>query len=217
MQGSRARAALFSALGFAVFSAGLLVVPTESVDRFLSEFFQWVIPSFLDPFLSVFSLLGAFEVHTGVLLGVLLSLRVGWRKFLVYFGVYTLGMVVEVLGKSYIWHPGPTKELFRYDLPFVFASSHVQTWFAYPSGHSYRSVYFALLFLWELEAYWGRSARYLRWARWTAAALAVMLLSRVSLGEHWTTDVIGGVLLGIACAGYAWRYGRKSSSIKRIK
>jgi undecaprenyl-diphosphatase len=73
--------------------------------------------------------------------------------------------------------------------------------FPYPSGHMLRSV--ILL-----------GAVYLLWPnRLLRPAIVVVLLgvaaSRVYIGVHWPSDVIGGILLGVA--GLAWAFRREAS------
>jgi membrane-associated phospholipid phosphatase len=65
-------------------------------------------------------------------------------------------------------------------------------WSSYPSGHAIASVAVLLAIAWALHR-----ERGWRWP-WVAAAalLAVSLYSRIYLGVHWLTDVLGGVLVG---------------------
>jgi membrane-associated phospholipid phosphatase len=43
----------------------------------------------------------------------------------------------------------------------------------------------------------------------------IMLVSRVYLAEHWTTDVIGGVLLGVIAAMVMLSQGSLTRSVRR--
>ena len=71
--------------------------------------------------------------------------------------------------------------------------------YPYPSGHMLRTTILlgTIFLLWKNKI--GRIM--------LTVILAVMALSRVYMGVHWASDVIGGVLLGIV--GLAWVFRRR--------
>jgi undecaprenyl-diphosphatase len=89
---------------------------------------------------------------------------------------------------------------------------HVLTYpgdYSFPSGHTVHYVVF-LGFLWFLTLVLVRP-RLLRWTLLAVNGALVLLvgLSRVYLGAHWASDVLGGYLLGgallaTAICGYRW-------------
>lgn len=90
---------------------------------------------------------------------------------------------------------------------------HVSSW-SYPSGHATSVAAIALGFALLKPPAWRRAAGW-------AAAVAILLtaLSRVMLGVHWPSDVLGGILLGagtaLAIAG-CQRRGRAPRSANSV-
>ncbi|WP_407563525.1 phosphatase PAP2 family protein [Streptomyces sp. 184] len=75
---------------------------------------------------------------------------------------------------------------------------------AFPSGHAMTVALVCGLLLWLLSRADGVPAG-LKYAAWTAAAVSVagVCFTRVWLGVHWLSDVVGGTLMGAAVAAIA--------------
>lgn len=67
---------------------------------------------------------------------------------------------------------------------------------SYPSGHSAHAAIVAMMLCLIFPRVWV-------WVLGVAVTVA-MMLSRMLLGVHWLTDVVGGALLGVAIALAAW-------------
>lgn len=160
-------------------------------------------PMRLDPLYSSFSLLGSFEV-TGIVFVLLVLTGVRKIRRLSTLLVFPLFHVVEIVGKTAVDQLPPPFMFHRYALGFHFPSSYLATeHFSYPSGHSGRTaliVGMSLFLVWRMK----RSL----WIKLFVSGvligfLGIMMLSRVTLGEHWATDVVGGVILGFVFASLA--------------
>lgn len=83
-----------------------------------------------------------------------------------------------------------------------------QASFSYPSGHATSAAVVYLLLAWLAPPRWRRAA-------WSLAGAMIILngFSRIMLGVHWASDILGGTMLG---AGFAllgaWWVGRHQVS-----
>lgn len=168
---------------------------TRSMDLATTQMIQAIVPRSWDTALSVLSLAGSVEITTILVIAAAWILKKNWKFLVVVLAVYAAGMSAELVGKIFLDHPNPPERFFRYQLPFVLPSSGVQTGNSYPSGHSFRTVFLVVL-AWRLAK--NRNQKIA-----LAAYTAFMLLSRVSLGEHWASDVVGGSMLGLVLSDAA--------------
>lgn len=107
----------------------------------------------------------------------------------VAFAVMTLA---EIYGKSVVHHPAPPFFMLK-NPTTIFPTYHVWEEFSYPSGHAARATFLAIVFFYVMKK-----------RLWLGLAIGlyigVISLSRIYLGHHWVSDILGGILLGSAFA-----------------
>jgi membrane-associated phospholipid phosphatase len=184
------RRALFWAAAFVVFTVLVGFQVTLPLDLWILRVSQSFSVEALDFSSSFVTLLGNSEVTVPLTLWLAFS---GWSKR----GLPGLapvlllvGVGIEVILKFTVPQIGPAELLHHKHIPALW---HFATPYAFPSGHMVRTT-FLVIYL---------TSFFPRW-RWTGSCfVALMAVTRIYMNEHWTSDVIGGWLLGLAFAAVA--------------
>jgi membrane-associated phospholipid phosphatase len=148
---------------------------------------------------------GQRQLALGVGIIVLVFL-LNWRAGPLIFVGSLSGPIYQVT-QAVIHRPRPSADL-------VHVIRHTGS-YSYPSGHMAFFTWTCVLLVMCLLV--GRAPRTLVNAAWVAAALIIVTaaVARIYLGEHWPSDVIGGLALGLGWTCLALSIGWLSDPILR--
>lgn len=151
------------------------------------------LPGWIDAVLVAMPWLGTNITLLPLTLGTVLWLVFRKRRYhdAVYLAVVQIG--------SNTLNPA-VKFLYERERPDIIPRRGWYDWAAYPSGHAIASS--AVLITLAIVLYRVKGWRWPGFA--IAPLLAISLFSRVYLGVHWPTDVIGGVLIGGVWLGFTY-------------
>lgn len=194
-------------LGFIILTVLVSAFPVSLLDREFTEEIQEHQYPILDSYMEAISWIGSIPQSILVVLAVSIVFLLFKRKREAIFIPFTLlsGLVSRLL-KILIDRPRPTEDLVR----IIEKAKHQ----SFPSGH----VLFYVTFFGFLIIVMNHLKDINRALRISVMAISALLIftipiSRVYLGAHWFTDVLGGAMIGSLCLFIlSYIYLKKSST-----
>ena len=203
---------LFALVAFFLLAFYARVNPYLPVDLTITRTFQTYhflgLPQLME-FVSWFGFLPQSPVFTFLTIFVIYMLGFRWESVMVIFAT-VVSQVLNLLVKISIQRPRPAANL-------VHVVQQLSS-FSFPSGHVmfYTAFYGFLFFLVysQFEKGWFRTLAMI------VFGLMVLLVgpSRIYLGEHWSSDVLGGYLLGgitLALAIQVYQLGKRKGWLSK--
>jgi len=191
-------------LGFIVLSIIVAIYPTQAIDLKFSEEIQEHQNKFIDTVMYLVSTPG-YMPESVILITVtsLLFFLFKYKKAAVFVLLTGLSGLVSTIVKALVNRPRPSKDLVR----IVFETTQQ----SFPSGHvMFYVVFFGFLILLMVQL--ENISKAFKYIVIVISFLFIFTIpfSRIYLGAHWFTDVLGGFLLGLLSLYLlSWLYLRK--------
>ena len=155
-------------------------------------------PSFkeLDYFMFLFSILGSIEFtcFTVLVVSWYYYQKYQWPGVFLYLFFFVALSGVEFIWKYIVTYTAPAPQFNRQ--PFELALIAIKTPYSFPSGHTFRSVFLMGMWFQRLNHKQLPKSNHILLQKIFIGVLILLIgISRIYLGDHWLSDVIGGILL----------------------
>jgi membrane-associated phospholipid phosphatase len=194
-------------IGFIALSVMVALYPTSAIDLKFSEEIQEHQNKFIDELMYLISTPG-YMPESVILVAVtsLLFFLFKYKKAALFILLTSIGGLVSTIIKALVNRPRPSKDVVRVVLETTQQS--------FPSGHVLFYVLFfgfMILLMLQLEGI-PKALKYLVIII-SFFLIITIPISRIYLGAHWFTDVLGGFLSGLICLYLlSWLYLRKRAN-----
>ena len=180
--------ALLAMVGFGFLADRIYLQESFALDTYANPFLHSISSPFLDSVMTGITSLGSVEIVSALFaLAIVLLLSRGLRTQALFLAVAIGGSVaLNGIMKVIFQRPRP-------QLPWA----HVLPDFSFPSGHSMNSFVFYLAVALIVWSTFGRRIGLIAVVAAVAVAVAVGC-SRIYLGYHYLSDVVGGFAAGLA-------------------
>ena len=154
------------------------------IDNQVIEFMKLIVNKYLTFIFKIFTFLGDFYIPCLIIVCIFIFIKNRWY-FLILAGGYVVAGVTSFVAKYLSLRPRPLNALIS-----------IPKSYSFPSGHTLTSVVFYFL-LWYLLTFKCSKKVKIITLIITIICITLIAISRIYLGVHYFSDVVGGYIIGI--------------------
>ncbi len=172
----------------------------SGIDFDLAVKLQGIVPTRLDTILQLLTTSASAPI-IGIALVVVLFVFARAVGASITAFIFGATHALELFLKNMLRQSGPPYQFQRIHSEVTFDKDYQVAGYSYPSGHSFRVIFVLIVIVWiAYQRYGIRAWQTLVAATFLSGYASIVMVAKIAHGAHWTTDIVGGALLGVSTA-----------------